>query len=225
MSLLLPLLALALVDSTSFGTLVLPALLVIRRRYVDRASLAIYFATVCGFYFVLGVGLVLGLDAILEWGTDVLESRVALWIQLVLGIALAAWGILSPSPKKKGKDSSTRRIPTTYQPRTMVMLGLGAAVVEAATMLPYLGAIGLLLNADLGIGPILLILAMYCVVMVLPAIVLIGLADIFGERIWPRLERVVNWLEHESAVTLLWMVAIIGVLMIRNALLGLGFID
>ena len=56
----------------------------------------------------------------------------------------------------------------------------------------------------------LLVLAGYCLVMILPALVLIGLAGAVGDRVWPRLERFIPVLEREARTTLLWIAAIAG---------------
>ncbi|MBU2664470.1 hypothetical protein KOI35_13285 [Actinoplanes bogorensis] len=67
-----------------------------------------------------------------------------------------------------------------------------AASAEVATMLPYLGAIGLLVTAAEPLGATILVLAGYYVVMVLPAVAL-GAVRAFGPA---RIDRV---LERMSA--------------------------
>ena len=54
-------------------------------------------------------------------------------------------------------------------------LALAAALVEGAAMLPYLAATGLIGSAEVSWPQRLLLLAGYCLVMVLPALVLLAL--------------------------------------------------
>lgn len=219
---LLSLLGLALLDSTSIGTLVVPLMLVIRRRGVEVRSLAVYFTTVCGFYFLLGVGLLVGLDRLSGWDAAGMDTRPALWLQLVAGVMLLAFGVLKKDPPKR--DVSGQREPTEFSTRAMIVLGFGAAIVEVATMVPYLGAIGILGSIDASIAAKVVTLAVYCLVMILPALVLIGFARTVGEAVWPRLERFILWAERETGITLLWITAIVGLYLIGDAVTSLGWV-
>jgi len=219
---LLPLIGLALVDSTSFGTLILPLALVIRGRGVDGRGFTIYFATVTAFYFLIGVGLLFGVNLLGGWVSDLLSSRPVQWIQLVSGIGLLAFAILKDVPKDA--PGRTTKIPTHLSPKAMAGLGFGAALVEAATMVPYLAAMGILGAMEMALGGKLLILLGYCMVMILPALVLIGIAVVLGQKIWPRLERMLNWLERQTAETMLWVAGIVGYYLAANAAVALGLL-
>jgi hypothetical protein len=59
-------LVLALIDSTSIGTLVLPIWLLLSATRPPVRRLLGYLATIAGFYLVVGVGLVLVADAKLQ---------------------------------------------------------------------------------------------------------------------------------------------------------------
>ena len=67
----------------------------------------------------------------------------------------------------------------------------------------------------------LLVLAGYCLVMIVPALALAGLAAVHGDRVWPRLERLLPRLAREAAVSLLWAAAIVGFFLVRGAWLAL----
>jgi hypothetical protein len=223
MEVLVSLAALALVDSTSFGTLVIPLALIIRSRGVQLPGLLAYFGTVVGLYFLIGIALLLGAEALTDWVSDLLELRVVKWAQLVLGLGLLAFGVFKRKPKNK--PPRTAKVPARLAPRAMVTLALGAVVLEVATMLPYIAAIAILSSMGVGVGIKFGILLAYCLVMILPAVVLIGIAKLFGERIWPRLERVLGWLERQTAETILWIAAIAGIYLAAGAAASLGFID
>lgn len=212
---LLALLGLALLDSMSLGTLVIPLVLVISRRRVDAVPLFFYFATVVLLYFFLGIAIALGFDLLSDVAGRIWDSEPAQWFKMVAGLGLLAYGIFAPDPVKR---EGHRAPPRSLHPGAMVALGAGAALTEAATMVPYLAANGIITSMDIGWPLRLALLAAYCVVMILPALVLIAAAALAGQRIWPRLERIVPTLEREAKVTLLWIAAIVGVWMAGSGL-------
>ena len=122
-------------------------------------------------------------------------------------IVLLAFGILAPTPRTR---TGPRPAPRSLAPAAMVALGAGAALTEAATMVPYLAGTAIISGMEIGWPVRLLVLAGYCLVMILPALVLIGLAGAVGDRVWPRLERFIPVLEREARTTLLWIAAIAG---------------
>lgn len=70
----------------------------------------------------------------------------------------------------------------------------------------------------------LVVLAGYCLVMVLPAGLLIAVAALVGDRFFGRLDRLVPRLEYEAKVTLLWIAAIVGLHMALTNAVALGLI-
>lgn len=224
------LLGLALLDSTSVGTLVIPLVLVLRARRVNVVSLAVYFLTVCGIYLGLGVALLLGIDLLNGVMDQIAASPVTPWLQLVLGVALFAVGVGAPNPRKKGRTEllqGNRSVEKTGGRRLLGMVGLGAvaSLTEAATMVPYLAANGIIAGLDVAWSGRLAILALYCVVMILPALVLLGAVLLWGAKIFPWVERVLPRLEYEAKVTLLWVAAIVGFIMAQRAAVALGLIE
>jgi hypothetical protein len=57
-----------------------------------------------------------------------------------------------------------------------------------------------------------------------PALLLIAAAVAFGQKIWPRLERALDWLERQTAETMLWVAGIVGYYLAANAAVALGII-
>lgn len=96
-------------------------------------------------------------------------------------------------------------------------LALGAAVVEVATMLPYLAATGLIGTADLPVAQRVAVLAGYCLVMVAPALVLLAARAVAGRWVQPLLQRIARWMEKNGAETTAWIVGIVGFLIARDA--------
>lgn len=211
---LVALIGLALLDSTSLGTLIIPLVLVIARRRVDVGPLAVYLGTVVAIYYALGVALMAGFDVLIGPLATAWSSEAGVWARLAIGVILLLVGLLWPTPAPR--EGSVPQ-PRSLAPAAMVALGAGAALTEAATMLPYLAANGIITGMPIAWPVRLLVLAGYCLVMILPAVVLTGLAAAFGERVWPRLERLVPRLERQAKVGLLWAAAIVGFLLIRGA--------
>lgn len=231
----LPLAGLALVDSLSAGTLVIPIALIFMWRRVRVGLLGTYLATIATAYFGLGVALLLGFDAAVSRLSGVSETDWFRWVTLVLGAGLFIFGVFSPNPKKHtATQSAGAEVPEGRASRLaksaslsvtgMVGLALGAAVVEAATMLPYLGAMGIIQSMSFGFSGKVALIAGYCIIMILPAILVAVIAGAAGPAIFPRLERAMRRLEYEAKVTLLWIAAIVGGYMAMSSAVRLGLI-
>ena len=99
-------------------------------------------------------------------------------------------------------------------------IAVTAGVLEVATMLPYLAAIGLLTASApaLGLGPVQStgLLAGYCVVMVLPAVVLLLGRKVLRTTVTPVLERIDGWFAKHGQSTVAWIVGIVGVVLMLN---------
>ncbi|UBU11112.1 GAP family protein [Nonomuraea gerenzanensis] len=217
-ALLLTLAGLAVLDSTSFGTLGIPVYLMLSLDRSRTARLFVYLATVTVFYFLVGVALMLGLSTAMDAFGDVLNSRAAFVVQLVLGVGLFAlsWRF---DPKWRAKRGLPERTfePRVGGPRTMVLVGLTAGVLEVATMVPYLAAVGMMTTSALPVGQWAPLLAAYVLIMILPALLLMALRAATGRRLEPRLERLRAWLVKHSSSMLSWGLAIVGFLLARDA--------
>lgn len=97
------LVVLALIDSTSFGTLLIPVWLLLAPGRLRVGRVLAYLATVAGAYLVVGVVVMLGAGAFLDRFGDALDTRAAVIVQLLLGI-----GLLALSFRFDGKRSARR---------------------------------------------------------------------------------------------------------------------
>lgn len=230
------LVVLALVDSTSFGTLGVPVWMLVQPR-VRAAAVLTYLAVIAAFYWLLGLTLLAGAEAltgISDSLADLSDSRPFLWAQLVVGVALFAGSFAFT--RKRGDARRARRMgePTRMERwtsravgpeaslATVTTVALGAGVVEAASMLPYLAAIGLLTTAGVGFVGNAGLLAAYVVVMVVPALALLGLRLVAHRQVGPLLERVHGWLQRNKDEMLGWVLGIIGFLVASDAIQRLG---
>ena len=100
-----PLVVLALIDGTSFGTLVIPIWLMLAPGRLRAGRILLYLFTIAVFYLLLGVVLTLGAMAFLDQLRGVLARTLAHVLQLVVGIVLLA------------AEAGTRRRPARNRPR------------------------------------------------------------------------------------------------------------
>jgi len=86
--LLLPLTGLALLDSTSFGTLLIPLWLMLAPGRLKVHRVLIFLGTVAAYYLVLGIALLAGATTLASAMGGFFETPLAAWLQLALGVGL-----------------------------------------------------------------------------------------------------------------------------------------
>lgn len=252
---------LALIDSTSFGTLLIPVWLLMSPGRVRVGRMLLYLGSIAGFYALVGLAILLGAGALSDTLSTLSETRPFLIAQLVLGAALFAWSFkLDPVGGKKptepaagtpvtgttadgaatagAANSQVAALPATEpgragrlsrwrervlssesgSGRALAALAIGAGLVEVATMLPYLAALGLIGTQGPGWPVSGLWILGYCLVMIAPALVLTA-ARVFASRLVERpLGRLDGWLTKNAASTTAWVVGIVGFLVARDAI-------
>lgn len=256
---------LALIDSTSFGTLLIPIWLMMAPGRLRPGRVLLFLGVVAAFYLALGLALAGGLMMI-PWqdgGFEVrtlFEERPTALILLAGGAGLLAWSFQLESKAKRDKAArqaadvpaaGTRQasdagapyasVPAATPPLpgrlgrwrqravgqggaggagALAGLALAAAGLEAASMLPYLAAIGLITGSGAGWPLTGGVLAAYCAVMVLPALLLLAARMLAARRMEPVLRRLDDWLTRNAANTLSWVVGALGVILIVNSVDG-----
>lgn len=230
---LLGLVGLALVDSTSIGTFVLPLVLVLAPRVHVGRFLA-YLGTVAGFYALVGIALVAGAGWLLDVGAGLGEVRALRWTELVLGGALLALGVLgdprrwfgrsAPEPEDASRVGRWRErlVGPEASYAAVVGVGLVAALIEVGSMLPFLAAVGIVSSADLSLTGEALVVVAYTVVMVLPALLLLVVRLLAGHRLDAPLSRLSQWIDRHAGSAGWWAAAIIGLLLLQDARVALG---
>ncbi|MDI6102332.1 GAP family protein [Actinoplanes sp. NEAU-A12] len=226
-ALLASLAVLALIDSTSFGTLLIPIWLLIHPGPVRPGRLLIFLGTVSAFYFAVGMAVALGAGAFLPEITAFLDTRTAQWAQLILGVALFFWSFRmgrKSKPAEEGRLLRWRRRALADEggAGSLAGLALAAAALEVTTMLPYLAAIGLITTAELPLATVTVTMAGYCLLMIAPALVLLAARLAAGKRLVPALTRISEWMTNSE--TLAWVVGIVGFLLARDAAARLALI-
>lgn len=218
---------LALIDSTSFGTLLIPIWFLLHPGDLRSGRVLLFLATVAAFYFAVGVAVALGAGSFVPQVGRLLDTRPAQWVQLAVGVALffASFRLerrTGPAPGAGRLLRWRQRVLADDDGGVGPLAGLAltAAAVELTTMLPYLGAIGLLTTAALPVAHVVLLMAGYCLVMIVPAIVLLVVRRAAGHRVIPLLTTVSDRIAGSNALA--WIVGIVGFLLARDAAVRLG---
>ncbi|ALO67881.1 hypothetical protein AS189_17100 [Arthrobacter alpinus] len=104
----------------------------------------------------------------------------------------------------------------------MVGLALVAGLLELPTMVPYLVAIGFLSNSTLPLPGAIGLLVVYCLLMLVPALILLGLRAAAGTWLDSLIHRVSSKMSKFSGETVLWVLGIVGFLLLRAGLTALA---
>ena len=230
---------LALIDGLSVGTLLIPLFLIIAPGRPRTGRILLYLASITGFYFVVGIVATLGIMNVIDVGRSLIASEAGLWTLLFVGVAMFAISMLMWAADSAAKKREAAGLPPrkrsgrliTWRARLLdsrsgglaVMgVAIAAGLVEVAGMLPYL--VGMTMIADSGIAaaPRAGLLLGYCVVMVLPALVLLGARIAAASAVERPLERFTAWLERTGSETTSWLLGILGFLLARSAIVSLN---
>lgn len=235
---------LALVDSTSFGTLLIPVWLLITPGPLRAGRVLVYLSVVAGAYALIGgvllASLVLFGEELIGWLGAVRQSQVALTFQAILAVGLV-WVSLRLDPVTEvGKARKRRRaaqrgdgtrvaqlrhraVGDGSQGGTAQLFGLAVAAVglEFATLIPYLSGIGLIASVSPQLPVSALMILFYCAVMITPALVL--LVGRVTARRWLEipLSRLEGFLSRHTHGTVALILFLLGLLLGLNALDGL----
>lgn len=245
LTLLIALAVLALLDSTSFGTLVIPIWLLLAPGRLRPGRVLVFLGTVAVLYGLIGVLVLGGANLVLP---DLAELRLTdggTLVQLLLGVGMLVAAFLVPGKtawerkqerlRAEGGQARPGRLArwreravtaegggTRVASLSLVGLAVTAVGLEVITMLPYVGALGMIAATGMSRAAQLGVLAVYCLVMIGPALVLLALRTVAGGRLDPWLRRVATWLEREGGETFGWVLGIVGFLIARDAFARAG---
>jgi len=258
--LLLSLAVLALVDSLSVGTLLIPVFLLLSPGKVRASRVLLYLVTIAGFYLAVGLLFLWGLMNVVDIASDFLTSPTGIIIRLLVGVGLLVASFVIPaSAKKKAEqpvpmstavslDGSATPDAVASEPAqlqrpgritrwrdrllapdttraALMSVAVAAGLVEVATMLPYIVAMTMLADAGLDTPLRIVSLVGYCLVMIVPAIVLLMLRIVAAPLITRPLQRLADWMQRTGAENTAWIIGILGFLIARAAAVELGLSD
>src|SRR5690606_8826724 len=121
-------------------------------------------------------------------------------------------------PEASARRWTERARRAVTSPRLLLGLALAAGVIEAASMLPYLAAMGILSSMQVGIGEGALYLLGYCLLMILPGLLLCAVRALLGARADALLDRAHARAVRYAAGAFSWVIGILGVLLLLHTL-------
>ncbi|MFD5599486.1 GAP family protein [Leucobacter sp. NPDC058333] len=221
---------LALLDGLSTGTLLIPVFLLLAPGRLRAGRILLYLGVITAFYFVVGVACLLGLVNVIDAGQRFLASPAGGWAMLAAGAALFLVGLwlwyLDVQNRKRGIPGGGRllvwreRLLSDESGRgnvAVIAVALAAGLSEVATMLPYLVGMTMLADAPMSMGSRLVSLAGYCVVMIVPALLLLLARAGAARAVEEPLARFAAWMQRTGLETSSWLFCILGVLIARTA--------
>lgn len=107
----------------------------------------------------------------------------------------------------------------------VMAVAIAAGLVEVATMLPYIVAMTMLAEAGVETPVRVAALAGYCLLMIVPAIVLLVLRIVAARAVERPLARFAAWMERTGAENTAWIIGILGFLIARSAATELGLFE
>lgn len=229
----LALLVLALADGLSVGTLLIPLFLLIAPGRVRAGRILLYLATLAAFYLLVGMLLMLGLVNLIDAAQDLIASTGGQIALLVIGAGMLIAAIVMPTRRRATADPEGGRLvrwrARMLNPETtplMVMgVALAAGVVEIAGMLPYLIGMTMIADEPLALGARYVLLVAYCIVMVVPALVLLGARLVAASVVERPLTRFAAWMQRTGAENTAWLLGIAGFFIARGAATQLGLFE
>jgi hypothetical protein len=240
--LLAALVLLALIDSTSFGTLLIPLWLMLTPGRPRPGRILLFLGTVAAFYLLLGIALLLGASMLLDTLRETGNSQPLRIAQLVAGIGLMALGVLMEPWTQAGKERRVARraeklarsgpsllmrmrghaSDASAPVGAVFVLALTAAVIEAASMIPYLAAIGFLTASELSLVGRGAVLFGYCLVMIAPALLLLAARLLLHDYVAPILTKLEAFLSRNASEAMAWVIFLVGLYMVGDSWNALG---
>lgn len=242
--LIVPLVLLALIDSTSFGTLLIPLFLMLAPGRPRPGRVLLFLVTVAAFYLLLGLALLVGASSLFDTLQEMETSQPLLVTQLIVGVGLMSLGTLMEPWTKAGKERRLARraeklacsgpslqmrmreraIDASAPVGAVIVLALIASLVEAASMVPYLAAIGFLTTSELSLGGRSAVLFGYCLVMIAPALLLLAARLFLHDHIATTLKRLEAFLSRHANGAMAWVIFLVGLYLASKSLSELGWV-
>lgn len=235
--LLAGLVILALIDSTSFGTLLIPVWLLTAPDEPRQGRILLFLGTVAVLYFALGLALLGGLSGLADEVGAWMDRRPMRIAQLVVALGLMVAGLAIEPLTKAGKAKKAARrvargpgrvqiwrrrvLDGSASPAGVVGLAMTATVAEAASMVPYLAALGMLTASSLTLAESGMVLVGYCLVMIGPALLLVAARTVLHDRTRPLLERIEGWMTRNAGEMTAWVLFLVGFYLAGDAVAAL----
>lgn len=211
--LLLLIAGLAVLDMLSPTTIGVTVYLLLNEKEKQTPRIFFYLLTVAGFYFIVGVSLMLGISTLLEGVSSIFQNKTISWIIFIIGAILFIASFYIPAKKSVDLPS-----PKSKRLISIIILGLSTALIEVGTAFPYFAAIGILSTSNLTSMEWVSILAGYNLIMVLPPLLLYVIYLLFGRWMDKPFINLRERMVKNSGSALSWVMCIVGIILILNSL-------
>lgn len=225
---------LALLDTISVSTLAVPVWFLLTPRGLRIRNVAAYLALVGFGYLSLGLLLMSVFPALREVLGSALQSSAGDALATVLGIVLigyALWyGLRERRDSGEGRltrwrDAAVGESATWRGVVTVAVLAVG---LEIVTMFPYIAALDILSRDGRSPGTHSAILALYCVIMISPALFATAVRALSSRMMDSALRRLNTWLKRNAQENTAWLLGIGGFMVLSNTALfkrGIDFLS
>lgn len=216
------LLALAVVDSLNPSAITVALLLVVAgigRPRAILASVAAYVAGIFAAMVAIGIALMFGLRIVIDQFLTHVPERTLDIAQFIVGLVVLTIGAALPTKPKRPK----RRFDTERSSQGLFVLGLAVTVVELSSAFPFMAAIGLLTQAEIGPPVWLPAVFAYSLVTVLPPLLVMLVALVAGRRIGPWAERNAERLRNAGRGLVLTIIFLFGLILAADAAARLNY--
>ncbi|WBL19057.1 GAP family protein [Citricoccus sp. NR2] len=223
---------LALIDSTSLGTSLIPLWLLLSPGRLSKTRIGSYLLTLTLAYFAMGLAVAAGaaslFNAFQSWISSAPDALLV-GGQTTIGALIIAFGLTLLIRNLRGVEMDSgnslfrwrNEAMTAGSSRGLVRLALLVFGIEFATMVPYVGAIVAMTDAEMTAESIVLWIFIYCAVMMAPAGILTVFRLGLGHRIDPLLRRLDAWLERHMGTVSGTGLTLLGALIVGIALSNL----
>ena len=241
MSILGVLAVLALIDSTAFGTSLVPLWLMLAPGKLRAGRVMMYLLTLAGGYALVGLVILATLTLVGEQAMDAIagarEQTTFLIVQLAIGAGLIWYSSRLDPFTKAGKERKQQRMTkkgatdrvSRFRARAvgpesgggvwpLMGLALLAVVAEFATLLPYLAGIGLVAAEGPPMPGSAGMIVFYCAVMITPATLLLIGRVVAGRTLDRPLKRLEGFLNRHANGAVALVLFLLGLWMSINAL-------
>ncbi|MBT2364791.1 GAP family protein [Streptomyces sp. ISL-10] len=218
-------LPLALLDTVSVSTLAIPVWFLLTPRDLRIGNVCRYLLLVGAGYLALGLLLLGGLAAVRDPLVDAVRSPAGDAAVAAVGVVLVLIGLWYGFVKRTTADSGrlTRwreaAVGREATARGVVTVALVAVALEIATMFPYLAAVDVLDRSRLPWAEQAALLALYCLVMVAPALLATLARLVAGQAVLPALTWLDSWIRKNARENTAWLFGIVGVLLLSTTTL------
>ncbi|WP_080730735.1 GAP family protein [Rhodococcoides fascians] len=211
---------LALVDSIGVGTLVVPLWMMVRPSFRVRGVLL--HLSVLGLLY-LGVGIALLTvfnDVNFAFMTHAVPGHA--WVRITVGGVVLLAGLVCDRRRRRPSGAWWMRAPASA--RGVVLLAVAVGAVEVSTMLPYFAAIEAVAASARGWAFSVAILAVYVLITLLPALVLltvrVAASQLVSSILWRLMHRVERWSQDVVGTVLI----VVGALLVADAAVEMNLV-